>query len=280
MEREEVRKHLHEYFKIVGNVELSDGLARDMVTYLKLKYPNRRFGNTYVIEGSFHSFFPKEHIEGCVKRMDPIEQNHVVDFIKFEIFGPDEIAVWGEDPVVLDLDLDHLSKDDLVDIKYLDLPSGRIDVINTFMRIPPKKRGLLAGMMENPLAAFRHHVPPYAFYNYQGQFYHTTNKTFGDIGGGYGFGGFIRELGSTLEIDSSVKIIDEHAFDSCANLKEVIIKGKPHHIGKLAFSNTSGLVIRCRFDEKPGDWDEEWCDANCKVIWNYIPNGPLSALFK
>lgn len=108
-------------------------------------------------------------------------------------------------------------------------------------------------------------IPPYAFYNYEGKFYHTTNHAIGDIGGGIGFGGFIKELGSITEIRA--KSIGEHAFDGCKNLTEVYLNNDVHYIGKHAFSNVQNLIIHCPTAQKPTTWDEEWCDFNCDVRW-------------
>ena len=270
MKRNDIRAYIHGFFEDAKPVSLSEETTEKLKAFLEAKLSSAAHDTDFVVEADYHDFFPSNRIEGNTKRMDPVEPGRAVESVHFYIDSPEEVMVWSDEPFVLNLDMDCLSKDDLVDIKYLGKsPHGyEIDVYKTFLRIPPLKRGLLSSMMEDPMGAFDHEVPPYAFYGYKGQFKHTTDETV-DLSGGLGqFLAHKVERGSTLDVDAWIESIGEHAFDGCTNLKEVIIRYKPHYVGKHAFANIPGLVIRCpRLSKKPDNWDDEWCDENCKIIW-------------
>lgn len=269
MNRIEIRNVIKEYL-IDHNVgRVSQELAAKLNSFLKMKYPNEKYGNSYTIECEFTDLFMKsDSITGRIDRFDPFEPDFIIDSVSFSIDDGLHIMTWEKDKVVLNLDMDSLSEDDKTDIMNID-SFHNIDVYGTFMRIVPQNRGKLAAMIPDSMALelFEKDIPPYAFYQYDGLFYHTTSRGVGNLGGGFGFGGFVRKKGGIAEIGNRFSSIGEHAFDGCSNLTEVHISGNIHYVGKHAFSNIPGLVIYCNLPAKPTTWDDEWCDKNCKVYF-------------
>lgn len=270
MDRTEIRTLIKEYLIDNNVMKISSQLADNLKSFLKEKHPNKRFGNSYKIKCEFSDLFGKGGcITGKIDRCDPLEPDFVIDSVSFSIDGELRVMTWEKDKIVLTLDMSNLSEDDKTDISNID-NYHNIDVYRTFMHIPPHHRGKLATMIPDSraLELLEDDIPPYAFYKYEGLFYHTTNRGVGNLGGGFGFGGFIREKGSIAEIGNRFASIGEHAFDGCLNLKEVHLSGKIHYIGKHAFSNIPGLIIHCDASSKPACWDDEWCDENCTVYFN------------
>ena len=260
MERNEIRNIINHYLIDNKINELNERVAKDLYSLLRSNYKDNLYGNVFEINCEFDELF--EIIKGDIKRCDPFEKTHVIDKVDFNIDSKLEVMAYDKDNMVLNLDMDNLSKNDLIDIKNISPIMGRIDLYKTFMRIKPEQRGALANMIENCVSAFRNDIPPYAFYKYSGLFLSSSNRMT------TGFIAIIKEKGSVLEIDSNVLSIGEHAFDTCENLKQVIIKGNIQYIGKHAFSNNKDLVIHVYSEtSKPSTWDDEWCDSNCKVVW-------------
>ena len=269
MNRQEIREMIKEYLKSASPRSLSEVTAKQLEEYLKARYPGAKLGNKYNIECDFVDFFTnRNYISGLIERCDSFDEDSVIDSVSFHVYDDMSVMAWDKGGFALKLDMDNLSNDDLTDIMHMD-NSEKIDLYTTFMRISPKDRGRLAGMIPNSMATelFHNDIPPYAFYKYDGQFYGSTGKGVGDLGGGIGFGGFTRALGSKAEIKPTVISIGEHAFDGCLHLTEVYVSKNVHYIGKHAFANIPGLVIRCGAPSKPATWDDEWCDGGCKVIF-------------
>ena len=271
MKREEIRKCINEFFQNNSSIVLSKNTANELKRILEEKYENKEYGNKYEIEVEFNEIFAGPPIYGSVRRCDPFEKTKVLDCVEFIIDSNKGVAVRENRRFSLTLNMSNLSKDDLIDIEnisYFYSNKLSFDIYTTFMRVKPFDRGVLANKIEDCLTCFTYDIPPYAFYNYAGKFYHTTNRAIGDIGGGKGFGGFVKEQWSIADISDSIISIGEHAFDGCKNLSGVNIKGNVHYIGKHAFSNIPGLIIHVNETSKPDLWDDEWCDSNCEVIWN------------
>ena len=269
MKREEIRLKLKDFLKDKCVKKLTAQVAYEIKEFLREKYPNQRFGNSNTIDSKFSELFAKGGcISGKIDRCDPFEPTFIIDSVRFSIDCDLSVMVWENDKFALNLDLNNLSEDDITDIKHIGNGS-EIDLYRTFIRIPVKDRGKFAEMIPDSLALdlLGDDIPPYAFYKYNGLFYHTTTKGVGDLGGGIGFGGYIKERGSKVQIKNNVVSIGEHAFDCCSNLTEVHISGNVHYVGKHAFSNIPNLIIYCDMVSKPSTWDDEWCDKNCKVVY-------------
>ena len=271
MKRTEIRAVIKEYLKNNNVAGLSAKVANELEMYLQDMYPNQKFGNTYKIKCDFEDFFATASISGKVDRCDSFETDFVLDSVFFNIDSSLQVMVWDHEKTVLNLDMNNLTDDDLVDIKHIDIRNtyGNFDIYKIFARVPAKDRGKLSNMIPDDMALelFDTDIPPYAFYHYDGLFYHTTNKGVGNLGGGIGFGGFVREKGTVAQIGNRVMSIGEHAFDGCKNLTEIYISGDTHYVGKYAFSNVPGLKIYCSATSKPDLWDDEWCDAGCDVCY-------------
>jgi len=271
MKRTDIRAIIKEYLADSTVKELSEQVASDLVAYLRKRFPNKQFGNVYNVECDFWGFFADSgSISGKIERCDPTEVDHVIDSVSFSIDKELRVMVWDQDEFALTLNMNHLSEDDVTDIMHMADTRHKVDIYRTFMRIPSKDRGKLSSMIPDSkaLSLFESDVPPYAFYQYDGLFYHNTNRCVGDLGRGIGFGGIIQEKGTIAEIGNRFISIGEHAFDGCKNLTEVHISGKIHYVGKHAFANIPGLVIYCNASAKPSAWDDEWCDESCKVLFN------------
>ena len=269
MKRAEIRTMIKAYLSDNNIKSLSQQLADNLKIFLQGKYPNEKDGNSYTIECEFTDLFVKsDSVTGRIDRCDPLEPDFIIDSVSFSIDADLRIMTWEKDKIALNLDMDNLSEDDKTDIMNID-SFHNIDVYGTFMRTAPKNRGKLAAMIPNSMALelFEKDIPPYAFYQYDGLFYHTTNKGVGNLGGGFGFGGFVRKKGSIAEIGNRFSSIGEHAFDGCLNLTEIHISGNIHYVGKHAFSNIPGLVIYCSAPSKPSTWEDDWCDEFCKVYF-------------
>ena len=269
MKRNEVRSVIKEFLLEFDIKALSSDVADKLAIYLQEKYPSTKFGNSYNIECKFDDFFCARNVCGKIDRCDSFEESYVLDSVTFDINKDLQVMVWDKEPFALTLDMDNLSDDDLIDINNIN-NQGKIDVYTTFMRIGEKNRGKLASKIPNSeaLELFDKDIPPFAFYEYDGLFYHTTRKAVGDLGGGVGFGGYVREQGSVAEISNTVISIGSHAFDGCKNLTKVYISSNVNYIGKHAFANIPDLVIYCNLPSKPDTWDNEWCDENCTVYFN------------
>lgn len=268
MNRTEIRELIKEYLEANNVKNVSADVAEELGAYLRKKHPNKRYGNLYTVYCEFWEFFPDDHIDGRIDLCDPLETEKVICSVKFFIDKKLRVMTWENQPIALTLDVNNLTEDDLIDIENIDA-YGKIDIYYTFMRTPAKDRGKLAAMIPGSLALelFVTDIPPYAFYGYDGLFYHRTNKAVGDIGGGFGFGGLVRELGTVATIGNGVVSVGDHAFDGCRHLTEIRIASSVRYIGKHAFSNIPGLVIRCNMSSKPAMWDDEWCDENCTVYF-------------
>jgi len=73
-----------------------------------------------------------------------------------------------------------------------------------------------------------------------------------------------------LEIPSSVKTIQEHAFDSCYDL-DVFIPKNVEEIGECAFADCG--ILYCEADSKPDGWDYSWyIDLNSDYPSDYLWN--------
>lgn len=267
MKREEIRELINEYLKANNITEISDQCAIGVKSMLRGKYKDSEFGNKYEIECEYDDFWSEACITGNIKRLDPFEDDYVIDSVKFSIYENMDVMVWDKDEELsLCLDMDNLSKNDLIDIKHFNYRNTN-DLYYMFIRVKSTNRGKLANMIDNCLGYFTDDIPSYAFYNYEGLFYDKSGKAIGDIGGGRGFGGIVMEQGTTAHIATTVKSIGEHSFDGCKYLTEVYLNSNIHYIGKHAFSNIPGLIIHCPFAVKPNNWDDLWCDSSCKVIW-------------
>ena len=265
MKREDVRKVIHECIDDL-NKPLPE-LVKPLKDHLLSTYHQRdEFDNSYQIKVEYDELY--ECINGSVERLDPIEKTRAVDKVIFSISSDKSITAKTGGVIVLSLDMDNLSKDDLTDIKSMDHVTTDVDIYRTFMRVHPSKRGILSNMLFNAVGSFKEDIPPYAFYKYEGEYFAKSGKMFGDLApGGMGFGGFVMQKGNVLEIPSVVKSIGEHAFDSSKNLTKAYIPENVKYIGYHAFSNTPGLTIYCSSSSKPSNWDDEWCDKNCTVVW-------------
>ncbi len=269
MKRTEIRTLIKEYLADNNVRKISQQMADELKRFLHAKYPSEKFGNSYNVECKFNDLFSKSGcVSGKIDRCDPFEPDFIINSVSFSIDGDLHVMVWEKDKFALDLDMSNLSEDDKTDIMNID-NYHNIDVYRTFIRIPPQDRGKLATMIPNSmgLELLRDDIPPYAFYQYEGLFYHTTNKGVGNLGGGFGFGGFIREKGTIAEIGNRFTSIGEHAFDGCLNLTEVHISGNVQYVGKHAFSNVPGLKVYCSALSKPASWDDDWCDGLCQVYF-------------
>ena len=266
MTRTDIRTLIKEFLANAGTKVLSSHLSDKLAAQLRKQYPDRQHGNVYNINCEYDDLF--NMINGRIDRCDSFEQDSVMDSVSFAIDKDLRVEAWDQTPAVLTLDMNDLSEDDLVDISHMN-DFGRVDVYKTFMRTPAKDRGKLAAMIPHArgLELFDEDIPPYAFYQYEGKFYSFTGKAVGDLGGGVGFGGSVRALGTVAEISSRVVVIGEHAFDGCRNLTEVYLPGNVHYVGKHAFANIPGLIIRCGAASKPALWDDQWCDENCTVYF-------------
>ncbi|MDE6614363.1 MAG: leucine-rich repeat domain-containing protein [Clostridia bacterium] len=97
----------------------------------------------------------------------------------------------------------------------------------------------------------------------------------------------------SVEIPSSVKIIDDYAFSSCTNLRNVqissgvttfgsfvfsgctsltsiVIPKSVTSIANHAFNNCSSLTIYCEAQSKPSGWVSNWNASNRPVVWGYV----------
>lgn len=260
MKREEVRKKIREFLNNNHISALSKGVADDLVVFLKEQYPDRQFGNVYDIKAKYDSSFSQ--ISGHIKRCDSFDRNDVIDAVSYKIMENLDINVSSDrEKLLLTLDMNNLTRDDIVDIKMFSLPfSGNNDVYKTFMRVAPKERGKLASMVNGCPQVFSTDIPPYAFYEYEGLFYCTTQERVSF--------GIVKMPGSVAELNTGLVSIGEHAFDGCKQLKKVLLSGDIHYVGKFAFANIPGLIIECSASSKPDYWDDEWCDSNCIVKWN------------
>ena len=71
------------------------------------------------------------------------------------------------------------------------------------------------------------------------------------------------------ETEYIVNAISSYTFNHCDNLKSVIIPDSVIKIGNYAFDIKSSLELYCEVNEKPLEWDDNWCLSNCRIIWGF-----------
>ncbi|MDE7395722.1 MAG: leucine-rich repeat domain-containing protein [Clostridiales bacterium] len=72
----------------------------------------------------------------------------------------------------------------------------------------------------------------------------------------------------SIELPQSLLSIGSGAFSSCGGLTSVTIPQSVTTIGSGVFSGCDGLTVYCEASTKPSDWDTEWNNNNCPVIWD------------
>ena len=75
------------------------------------------------------------------------------------------------------------------------------------------------------------------------------------------------ELTSVI-IPDSVTSIGDNAFYGCSGLISVTIPDSVMNIGHSAFRDCMKLVICCESANAPSEWDNQWKDSGCPVIWD------------
>ena len=190
MNRLDIRTAIKRFLAEKGVKTLTVSSADELLAYLCEQYPDTRFGNVYEFGCEYDELF--EIITGIINRCDPYDPESVIDSVTFKIDKNLRVTAWDQTPAVLTLDMNALTEDDLADIAHIN-QEGKVDIHKTFMRTPAKDRGKLAAMIPQSLALelFGNDIPPYAFYHYDGKFYSPTGRAVGDLGGSFGFGGFV-----------------------------------------------------------------------------------------
>ena len=73
---------------------------------------------------------------------------------------------------------------------------------------------------------------------------------------------------TSITIPDSVTSIGEYAFAYCSGLTSVTIPDSVTSIGNRAFCDCRKAVIYCETAISPSEWDNEWKDYGCPVIWD------------
>lgn len=86
---------------------------------------------------------------------------------------------------------------------------------------------------------------------------------------------FSRSSIETITIPSSVVLLDDTAFNECAQLRSVYIPSSVTQMGERVFQFCSDVTIYCEADSQPESWDENWLEGceNPTVIWGYTGEG-------
>lgn len=74
----------------------------------------------------------------------------------------------------------------------------------------------------------------------------------------------------SIVIKDGVTSIGENAFFGCKRLIRVFIPKSVTSIGRYAFADCNNYCeIYCEAETKPLNWDENWKDSGCTVVWGY-----------
>ncbi len=76
-----------------------------------------------------------------------------------------------------------------------------------------------------------------------------------------GVNSFHRTSNKTIMIPDNIKQVETCAFQNCAGLIAVYIPKSVHAIQADAFLNCEGVTIYCEAEQKPEDWDDNWCET-------------------
>ena len=72
----------------------------------------------------------------------------------------------------------------------------------------------------------------------------------------------------SVEIPEGIATIGNSAFVGCVNLTELNIPNGVEKIGSGVFSGCVALTIYCKISAQPADWDANWNNAKCPVVWD------------
>ena len=70
-------------------------------------------------------------------------------------------------------------------------------------------------------------------------------------------------------LGKSEMLVDHYAFAYCPSLKSISIPLNVTGMGKSVFFYCKDLTIKCEVDSQPSEWDKDWNESACPVVWGY-----------